>query len=76
MPSAPKDNESRENDPRDMFVEEGYSSQASPPAELPQRGRRVGERMDIPRRREEGAASSRRKNDSHTRNASQQQGAI
>ncbi|KAL0395236.1 UNVERIFIED_CONTAM: hypothetical protein Slati_4489800 [Sesamum latifolium] len=45
-PSAPEDNESRENGPQDMSIEEGHSSQASPPIAPPQRRRRDGEHVD------------------------------
>ncbi|KAK4404327.1 hypothetical protein Sango_0801300 [Sesamum angolense] len=73
--SAPEDNESRDNDPQDMSLEEEGISQASPPIEPPKRRIRVGERIDRLGRREKGARSSMRENGSRTHNASQQQGA-
>ncbi|KAL0391382.1 UNVERIFIED_CONTAM: hypothetical protein Slati_4570200 [Sesamum latifolium] len=74
-PSAPEDNESRENAPQDMSIEEGHSSQASPPLAPPQRRREHGEHAERAGRRVEGAASSRRENASRQQNDSQQQGA-
>ncbi|KAL0404102.1 UNVERIFIED_CONTAM: hypothetical protein Sradi_2051000 [Sesamum radiatum] len=59
-PSAPEDNESRENDPQDMSIEEGYSKQATPPLAPPQRRREYGEHAERVGRRVEGAASSGR----------------
>ncbi|KAL0448065.1 UNVERIFIED_CONTAM: hypothetical protein Slati_1934400 [Sesamum latifolium] len=57
-----------------MSIDGEHSSHASLPEELPQRRRRVEERMDRPPRREEGAASNMRENNSCTQNASQQHG--
>ncbi|KAL0455742.1 UNVERIFIED_CONTAM: hypothetical protein Slati_0913400 [Sesamum latifolium] len=73
--SAPEDNESRENDSRDMSIDGKHSSHASLPEGLPQRRRRVEERRDRPPIREEGAASNRREEGAASiQNASQQHG--
>ncbi|KAL0416061.1 UNVERIFIED_CONTAM: hypothetical protein Slati_3438000 [Sesamum latifolium] len=58
-----------------MSIEEGHSSQASPPLAPPQRRRGHGEHAERAEKRVEGAASSRRENASRAQNDSQQQGA-
>ncbi|KAL0426322.1 UNVERIFIED_CONTAM: hypothetical protein Slati_2807000 [Sesamum latifolium] len=74
-PSAPEDNESRENGPQDMSIEEQHGSQASPPRAPPQGRREEGDRLDRRGRREKEAISNRREDVSRTRNESQRQGA-